>query len=93
MHVNIPISCLPQEACCGAYNYSDYQSPDFNWNKQVMPPETAVVPISCCKKADGAPDETPTKSDDFDHLQKCLDGEEPYINSKVFYITVYFTCN
>lgn len=75
-----------KEACCGAYNYSDYQSPDFNWNKQVMPSVTAaVVPISCCKKAAGAPDETPTKPDDFEDLQKCLDGEDMYINSKNCY--------
>lgn len=74
-----------KEACCGAYNYSDYQSPDFNWNKQVMPPETAVVPISCCKKADGAPDETPTKPADFQDYEQCLAGEKAYINSKNCY--------
>lgn len=71
-----------KEACCGAYNYTDYTR-FVEW-KAGTPPNS-IVPLSCCKKTSTASDKTPTSTSDFTDLQKCLDGDKAFINDENCY--------
>lgn len=65
---------LIQFSCCGAHNYTDYKT--INWNRTITLFGTtfeAAVPFSCCKnpKQVGA------------NMTKCLKGEVEEINTEV----------
>ena len=75
------IYCFLQEGCCGAFNHSDYNRFD-DWKTGIYQGKT--VPLSCCTKISTATGDTPNSASDFQDLQKCIDGDTTYINSKVF---------
>jgi tetraspanin-18 len=69
--------------CCGAYNYSDYST--FEWNKNVSADEpNAVVPLSCCKTTAGVDLSDPGKltKDSFENLSACYRGDVAGINDQ-----------
>jgi hypothetical protein len=68
-----------KEKCCGAMNYSDYAT--FDWNKNVHPSiSEAKVPLSCCKQKDDA--SYPPNENSFQNIEQCLNGVTTYINQQ-----------
>lgn len=71
------ISLQFEVSCCGANNYTDYQT--FPWNKTFNfggESIDAAVPPSCCELV--TPHKVPTSVSDFKSLENCLRGFSAY---------------
>jgi len=79
------IAFQTQYQCCGANNYSDYNT--ITWNStRCQPPYTcpprAAVPLSCCKLKDPN-NKVVTSINDYSNYAACLEGAQDSATNKV----------
>jgi hypothetical protein len=79
-----------QYSCCGAHNYTDYNT--FNWQTNFTYMPNATVPPSCCQQINQYEADLPNTTSTFSNLNTCLTLAPEYTNPKGCYtaLSEYF---